>query len=33
LIDEPIYNQYQPQMDSKFRHRMDNRGEVQEIAF
>ena len=28
-----IYDQYQPEMDSKFRHRMDNRSEVQEIAF
>jgi hypothetical protein len=27
------YDQYQPEMDSKFRHRMDNRSEVQEIAF
>ena len=31
--DESIYDQYQPEMDSKFRHRMDNRSEVQEIAF
>ena len=30
---ESIYDQYQPEMDSKFRHRMDNRSEVQEIAF
>jgi hypothetical protein len=28
-----MYDQYQPEMDSKFRHRMDNRSEVQEIAF
>jgi hypothetical protein len=28
-----IYDQYQPEMDSKFQHRMDNRSEVQEIAF
>ena len=28
-----IYDQYQPEMDSKFRHRMDNRSEVQEISF
>jgi hypothetical protein len=28
-----VYDQYQPEMDSKFRHRMDNRSEVQEIAF
>ena len=27
-----IYYQYQPEMDSKFRHRMDNRSELQEIA-
>jgi hypothetical protein len=31
--DESIYDQYQPEMDSKFRHRMDIRSEVQEIAF
>ena len=31
--DESIYDQYQPEMDSKFRHRMDNRSEVQEITF
>jgi hypothetical protein len=28
-----IYDQYQPEMDSKFRNIMDNRSEVQEIAF
>jgi hypothetical protein len=28
-----IYYQYQPEVDSKFRHRMDNRREVREIAF
>jgi len=33
VCKEMIYDQYQPEMDSKFRHRMDNRSEVQEIAF
>jgi hypothetical protein len=28
-----LYDQYQLEMDSKFQHRMDNRSEVQEIAF
>jgi len=27
-----MYDQYQPEMDSKFQHGMDNRSEVQEIA-
>jgi len=32
-MNQYIYDQYQPEMDSKFRHRMDNRSEVQEITF
>jgi hypothetical protein len=28
-----MYDQYQPEMHYKFRHRMDNRSEVHEIAF
>jgi hypothetical protein len=27
-----MYDQYQPEMDYKFRHRMDNRSEVHEIS-
>ena len=32
-MNQYIYDQYQPEMDSKFRHRMDIRSEVPEIAF
>ena len=32
IIRVSIYDQYQPEMDSKFQHGMDNRSEVQEIA-